>query len=303
MLCKNCQSEIGEDKFCGYCGAQNIPDAVPVQNQIPVQQPSQQYSQVQYIPVPQPVIPKKKKHIGLIIFLVILLALIGAAVWFFGSLLGWLLPRNLGVKYTDADYKSAMNKIGIQVDFEGKTGPALEEYKKTLGNKKLNMNDYNWEFSDYQEKSFTLTPAEATAFLNEVAPGFWWFDNLQVNILPDGTMVGSSTADIARLKTDLYSDISGDIPIPLPDKVNIYGSGVISITDNALVSHPKELDLGTMGLPEKYMTDENVEVISSYLERLYTIIPDLNIHSLKADEDGNFAFEGSVPQKVVITKK
>lgn len=47
-------------------------------------------------------------------------------------------------------------------------------------------------------------------------------DKLQVKVLPDGTMEGSSTADIKRLKTDLYSDVADDAPIPLPDRLNIY---------------------------------------------------------------------------------
>jgi hypothetical protein len=34
-------------------------------------------------------------------------------------------------------------------------------------------------------------------------------------------MEGSSTADIKRLKTDLYSDVEDDALIPLSDRLNI----------------------------------------------------------------------------------
>ena len=47
-------------------------------------------------------------------------------------------------------------------------------------------------------------------------------------------MEGSSTADIERLKTDLYSDVADDAPIPLPDRLNIYSKGQVSITNNQL---------------------------------------------------------------------
>ncbi len=42
-----------------------------------------------------------------------------------------------------------------------------------------------------------------------------------MKVLTDGTMEGSSTADIERLKIDLYSDVTDDALIPLSDRLNI----------------------------------------------------------------------------------
>jgi hypothetical protein len=42
-----------------------------------------------------------------------------------------------------------------------------------------------------------------------------------VKVLTDSTMEGSSTGDIKRLKSDLYSDIEDDALIPLSDRLNI----------------------------------------------------------------------------------
>ena len=246
--------------------------------------------------------PKKKRHIARWIILTVLVIIIGVVAWFFASLM-LFKPKDLGVDYTKADYSSALAKTGVDVNFNNMSGEELENYKESLEGKKLDINDYNWEFSQYEERTFTLTPSEATALLNEIAPAFWWFDDLQVNVLPDGTMEGSSRADVARLKTDLFSDVANKIPIPLPDKVNIYSKGKISISNNVLTASPEDFKVGSTSLPDKYMTDENVKIITPYFERIYTVVPGLEIKSLKSDSDGNFVFDGKIPQKIKITEK
>ncbi len=214
------------------------------------------------------------------------------------SLLG---PKDLGVSYTHEDYVSALEKTGIQVEYEGLSGEALEEYKKSA--EKKSIHDYNFEFSEYEQKEFTLTNEEATALLNELAPGFWWFDNLQVKVLPDGTMEGSSTADIKKLKKDLYSDVADDVPLPLPDTLNIYSKGQISITNNQLSGSPESFNLGAVPLPDKYLEEENVDTMEEYFSRIYTVVPGLEINSLTSNSEGEFVFDGVIPQKVSVTAK
>ncbi|MBC7086639.1 MAG: hypothetical protein H5T43_09850 [Methanomethylovorans sp.] len=240
-----------------------------------------------------------KGQIKYILLAVSGLVIIGA-FWVYASfsLLG---PKDLGVRYTHEDYISALEKTGIQVEYEGLTGEALEEYKKHT--EKKSIHDYNFEFSDYERKQFTLTNEEATALLNELAPGFWWFDNLQVKVLPDGTMEGSSTADIKRLKTDLYADVADDVPIPLPDTLNIYSKGRISITNNQLNGDPESFTLGAVPLPDKYLEEESVNTMEEYFSRIYTVIPGFEITSLTSNSEGEFVFDGIIPQKVSVTKK
>jgi hypothetical protein len=238
----------------------------------------------------------KLKYVLLVVFVLIL----ASVSWVYASfsLFG---PKDLGVEYTHADYVSALEKTGIMVEYEGMTGEELEEYKKNA--EKKSIHDYNFEFSEYERKEFTLTAEESTALLNEIAPGFWWFDNLQVKALPDGTMEGSSTADIKRLKTDLYSDVAGDVPIPLPDSLNIYSKGRISITNNQLNGDPEAFSLGAVSLPDKYMEDESVSVMEEFFPRIYTVVPGLEINSLTSNSNGEFVFDGVIPQKVSVTKK
>lgn len=241
----------------------------------------------------------EKGKIKYILLAAVVLILLSVS-WVYASfsLLG---PKDLGVKYTHEDYVSALEKTGIQVEYEGLSGEALEEYKKNA--EKKSIHDYNFEFSEYEQKEFTLTNEEATALLNEIAPGFWWFDNLQVKVLPDGTMEGSSTADIKRLKTDLYSDVADDVPLPLPDSLNIYSKGRISVTNNQLSGDPETFYLGAVPLPEKYMEEDSVSVMEEYLPRIYTVVPGLEITSLTSNPDGEFVFDGVIPQKVSVTKK
>lgn len=241
----------------------------------------------------------EKGKIKYILLAAVVLILLSVS-WVYASfsLLG---PKDLGVKYTHEDYVSALEKTGIQVEYEGLSGEALEEYKKNA--EKKSIHDYNFEFSEYEQKEFTLTNEEATALLNEIAPGFWWFDNLQVKVMPDGTMEGSSTADIKRLKTDLYSDVADDVPLPLPNSLNIYSKGRISVTNNQLSGDPETFYLGAVPLPEKYMEEDSVSVMEEYLPRIYTVVPGLEITSLTSNPDGEFVFDGVIPQKVSVTKK
>ncbi len=241
----------------------------------------------------------KKGNTKLVLLTVAILVL-GSVFWVYASfsLLG---PKDLGVEYTHEDYVNALEKTGIQIEYEGMTGEELEEYKKNA--EKKSIHDYNFEFSDYEQKQFTLTAAESTALLNEIAPGFWWFDDLQVKVLPDGTMEGSSTADIKRLKEDLYSDVADDVPLPLPDSLNIYSKGRVSVVNNQLSGDPENFYLGAVQLPDKYLEEESVNTMEDYFPRIYTVVPGLEITSLTSNSNGEFVFDGVIPQKVSVTKK
>ncbi|MDK2834456.1 MAG: hypothetical protein PWR29_496 [Methanolobus sp.] len=238
----------------------------------------------------------KTKYVFAVAGVLILGSLFGAYASF--SLLG---PKDLGVRYTHEDYLSALQKTGIQVEYEGMTGEELEEYKKNA--EKKSIHDYDFEFSEYERKEFTLTNEEATALLNELAPGFWWFDDLQVKVLPDGTMEGSSKADIGRLKTDLYSDVADDVPLPLPDSLNIYSKGRVSVVNNQLNGNPESFYLGPVPLSDKYLEEESVSTMEEYFPRIYTVVPGLEISSLTSNSNGEFVFDGVIPQKVSVTKK
>src|SRR6056297_3618093 len=96
------------------------------------------------------------KYVLGLVALVVVIGLIGAYASL--SLIG---PKDLGVEYTKEDYNSAMEKTGMTIEFEGMTGEELEEFKESGG--KESINDYNFEFSEYERKQFALTAEESTA--------------------------------------------------------------------------------------------------------------------------------------------
>lgn len=295
MHCPNCGARVtGDVRFCPGCGAQ-------------LNQPARQYQQPAFNNTVYA--PPKKKHIGLIVFLVIIIVVIAgiAAILIFKPFAGMFGPKDLDVKYTEEDYESAIEKIGVSVSFMGMSGETLENYKDDNEGVILDIDDYNFEFSDYQESSFTLTPSEASAFLNEIAPGFFWFHDIQVSVLPDGTMEGSSVVEVDRLISDLLPEMADQIPESitnmLPSSVNIYSSGELSITNNEITAVPEEFKIGAVDLPEQYLTPESIDIMEVYFAKIYTIIPGLQIYSLSVDPSGNIVFDGLIPQNVNVTKK
>ncbi|MHB1454777.1 MAG: zinc ribbon domain-containing protein [Saccharofermentanales bacterium] len=329
MFCTKCGANLVDGaKFCTQCGAQFPSAEAPVQDSGPAtppvyQQPIQQQPQYQQPAYQQPIyqqtaqaVPKKKRHVGLYVMLGILILIAGAIAYMLGSL-SLFKPKNLGISYTQADFNSVVQKLGLHVTADLGNGETYDNMPiltgdatakpdstitgETLKNK-LSYKDYKWEFSNYQPKSVTLTPAEVTAFFNEIAPSFWWFDKTQVKIAPDGTIITSSQADIEKIISELYPDVAEFIPIPLPGSANLYTEGDFSITDNQITMNPEVLKVGPVGVPEKYLQGDNLDALSGFLDRFYTIIPDLQINNAGA-KDGVFIFDGVIPTEVSITPK
>lgn len=305
MYCKNCGTQLEEgSSFCTKCGTDAQEGA------------KQTVTATQ--PAPEPVKPKKKRHIGRWIALAIVLLLGGGAFYVFASM-SILPPKDLGVRYTQKDFNTAMQKTGVHITadlgdgitYDNKeilAGSATATGYKDANNassvklKDLNINDYNFEFTKYERKTIKMTNVEVSAFFNEVAPGFWWFKNTQVSVKPDGTIVTSSTVDIAKLKRELYSDVASKIPVPLPDKANLYTEGSFSVTNNKISMVPKVMSAGAVTLPDQYKSGTNVQIFSSYLDRLYTVVPKLQVNRAYV-ENGQFIFDGTVPTEVKVTPK
>ncbi|MDP3386288.1 MAG: hypothetical protein Q8S24_03550 [Eubacteriales bacterium] len=262
---------------------------------------------------------KKGSKIKGFIFLILILALFGTAFYIYSGL-SLFKPRDLGISYTSADYSRALEKTGMEIIVdgvtvsgqvqialaEGRTGDTFTAFVLAAianpGPDKKMIKDYSFEFSDFERKTFILTNQEATAFLNGLAPSFFWFDNIQVKALQNGKVEASSTVDTKKLMTELYSDVADKIPIPLPDRVNIYGITSMSVTNNELSWYPDSFYLGPVPLPERYMDDSTIKAVEPYLQRLYTIVPGFEIISLTTQGNGFFV-DAVFPQRVVVTKR
>lgn len=243
------------------------------------------------------------------VLLVLVLVVAGGGFYLYSSI--FLTPKNLGIRYTQADFDSALEKTGLQVDFLGKDADELTAFINEQKGEKLAIEDYNFAFSEYQHKEFELTPMEATAFVNEIAPNFTWFNKVQMKVLPDGRTAGSYQVDFAKVKEELIPDVAGAIPPEisrvLPDTFNLYLEGSMRIIDNE-VQVPNRLDridVGPISIKPLLadLDDSARSTVFDYAERIYKIIPELDIERLEVNADGNYAFSGTVPTRVSVTKK
>ena len=291
MFCRNCGQPLPDNTvFCTNCGTKTV-----ILNQAgPSDVPHPDAA-------PNPVAKKKKKkHVALWISLTILLVILLGAGCLIASLFGVFGPKDLGVKYTEKDYQSALTKIGTQTTFDKMSGDELRQYNKDLkkSGTKMAISDYTWEFSDYQEKNFELTPEEATAFINEIAPGFFWLEDQQVRILKDGSVEASGVLLAAKAINELYPELKDLIPVSVPEKLDLYAVGGISIKENVLTLNVKEFKSGIISPVSAQTLNEN----ALYFEALYTTVPGLVIHSLEVNDQGNFEISALIPQTATITK-
>jgi hypothetical protein len=117
-----------------------------------------------------------------------------------------------------------------------------------------------------------------------------------------GNIITSSQLDIAGLTKALFPDVASQIPIPLPDKANIYTEGKISIIDNHIAMKPDVFNIGPVALPDQFKTEEANTVVASFLDRIITMIPGLVINKIE-ENGGEFDVDALIPQKVTIRPK
>jgi hypothetical protein len=284
MICQNCgNSNEDGSSFCVKCGVKLvIPDATsPLIQQTPVEpQPLYQSSQIA-IPI------KKKKYIGLWILLAVVLLIGGALIYFFGSL-SWFPPKDLGVKYTKVDYESFVRKVGL-------------ENIRISANGKIDDNNYNYVLSGSKKVNAEITQEELTAYVNEGIPSNLALDKVQIRINKDGSLEGSGVVNFDYIKSlAVKNNASVDflkIPIPLPEKANIYIKINASMTDNVPDITLCEGYLGTISV-KSMISKENISMAEQALTTLLNNAnPTLKINSIKF-ADGKAIVDGQMPEKI-----
>jgi hypothetical protein len=314
MFCSNCGSKNDDaSPFCGNCGAR-LNAAAPVQSAPPPPPPPPQaYAPPpQYAPAPPPPPPPKKKKHGCLWGCLSVLVVVAILI---GGLYLWISGAFVAPGYSAKDFTSAMDKIGLTIDFEGKDEAAYAAWIKQHKGEKVYIEDYDIVFSDYQEKSFTLTAAEANAFCNLIAPNMSWFDKVKFTIEKDGSVRGEYKVDFDKVRKELIPDMVDSIPPQilsiLPGTFTLTTVGSPTIVDNQVVM-PEPLSVFNIGpIPLKPiiqnvaggpLDDSTRQEIYDVASRVYTIIPDLQIHFLGV-QDGEFAFSGYMPTHVTVTGK
>ena len=269
---------------------------------------------------PAPPKPKKKRHVGLWIFLAIFAILTGTVIYAIGSL-AWFGPKDLGIRYTQADTNRAIRAAGIHITADLGDGIQYDNKKALQGDdedtgltgtdkkpsevaKELDSKEYNYEFSKYEKKTVVLTNEEATAFANEVVTPFLWFGDIQIRVEPDGSVSTSSRAYVKTILETIFPEYSEKIPIPLPEKMNIYTVGVISAKNDVFFLTYSLAKAGPFTLPEQYNTPDNINSFASYFKRFY-LFSDANKMRLIDFQvkDGKLVFVAYLPTEIKITPK
>lgn len=288
MNCANCGFDTAAQTYCPRCGSfltatkEGFP---PVLVKPEAPQPQ--------APVPL----RKRSWRGPIVFLVVLLLLLGGLGYYYATI-ALLPPKNLGITYSQADADSAFAKAGVTVTVLDASGNNIA----LPDGKTFSYNDFSWQFLQFTEKTVELTPAEATAFFNQLAPGVNYFSQLQINTTA-GELELSAKLDATRLEQDLFQDIMSQIPFSAPDHVNLYLKGSLTITENRMDLQPSVLSMGELNLTS-YVQGENQALLCAYLERLYTVtVPGMELHSVTITPQGTLLVTGNLPQSVIMTKK
>lgn len=205
--------------------------------------------------------PKKKhrllKTLGAI---VIIIAVITVSLGFFFP--GLLWTKDLGVRYSEADYKSIMAKLDYIKDAVP-TGESKDGYVYTYG-KTTNI-------------STEFTSAEITAFVNTGRPDYFAVKNVQVRINKDGTVDASGIVNVDYFLSEVLSgkfsreQIAKEIPALgfLPSSVNLALNIDGGIANNKASGSINSAEVQGIPIPTEYVnSDEAVSTVTGGLNNM-----------------------------------
>ncbi|XMB86959.1 hypothetical protein RJG79_03960 [Mycoplasmatota bacterium WC44] len=222
--------------------------------------------------------------------LFVVIVLIAIAVYIYSSvfLLG---PKDLGVSYTNEDLTRISDAIG---------GDRV--YPEEMEEDDDIFEDYILNYSDPKSYNLEISGPELSAIIAEILPPAFPIKDLQMVIHDDNTVEVSCRANVEVIVNHFFSDVIDNIPIPLPDKANIYIKGKLEISNGVSVIDIQDAKIGLISVPEKYLTPENQVTIAKYADRFQTAAPGVVIRSLRFD-DNKIYFDGDFPDSYYITSK
>ncbi len=238
------------------------------------------------------VIKHKKKHrflkflLGLVLFIAIVIFSLNMA------LPGLITTRDLGVKYSAADYDSALSKL---------TG--IKELLASI------PNSANSTYGATKELNVTLNSAEITAFINTNNPVNYLTNNCQVLINNDGTIETSASVNVAYFLSEILDNkiskdqITKEIPAlgMIPTNVNLYMKFTGEIVDNKSDIALQNVAVQGITIPNEYINaDDAVSTLTSGIDSFIAknnAITGTSIDSLKAS-DGKVNLLGKFPSNI-----
>jgi len=142
MQCAQCGVEnVTGAQACVACGAP-LGAAAPPAEPDPTSAPPPPIAESPPAPAASPTSPTpapKKKHGCLIAIVVVLALLLLSCAGIAWGITGLFKPKDLGVSYTEADYQSAVTKLGIVVEDTAPNLPVSQTKMVYKGKKKINV--------------------------------------------------------------------------------------------------------------------------------------------------------------------
>ena len=272
MHCNICGAPYDEtDKYCRNCGQRFLKQPVRVI-------PSQAADPVQY--------KRTSFRLKFLACSVVVLALLAAVLVQVapGLLTNGLSPKDLGVKWTDEDYKNVVEKCGVAFD----TAPAGTDRSKIIN-----------RYSGNRQIDWTITESELTALLNGgTKPGYWPVSRAQVKLHAGGVVEGSCMVNPAKLMT--YPVIKNSLPQEIiryvsgiPFEMPVYFKATVSFTG------PKQADVtlleinaSGMALTDMAANEQANLIVESIIGQLLAEAEPVNIESFETAE-GSIRLRGA----------
>lgn len=220
------------------------------------------------------------------------------------SIIGADKPKDLGVRYTKADYDDLVAKLKIKVYPAPTSGRAVDYKKVYKGTKKIDM--------EYTDEVFT-------SILNINKPSYLMVSKTQVKFHKDGTMEASAMVntdyvkDYIKLLTKgsegkdlgLAANVGIKFLNTLPQKVPVYAAGKVEyIGNNHIHFDVKTVKVGVLPTPANLLSTGNIEYANKVANDALDTMTGLKIEKLSFEE-GKLNFKGTVPagtERILINK-
>ncbi|MBU1117749.1 hypothetical protein KKD37_02175 [Patescibacteria group bacterium] len=200
-------------------------------------------------------------------------------------------PRDLGVKFTPADYQTADEKFGVEIG----TIESAASVKDSL------------VYSGKKDINLALNSSQITAYAAAETWKYSPISDLQIKINPDGTGEVSGRLNVENV----LSYVSLVTPIDevqkainkfkIPATPIFYTKGTVSVTDNKVNFSLQSFEVAHIPVPQNYVS-ENTGALNNFVTDRLNSIPDLYIRSLTLD-NAQANIDATIPEKVLKVEK
>lgn len=280
MHCPFCgASADARDNFCRDCGCRLAhpqactTKAAPIRDRLPE---AQQKRNRRFM-------ARMRAACVAIVMVALLLVVLGqvAPGLFNGSA---FTPKDLGVKWSEKDYNSIVDKCGVPVD----TPPDGTD-KSRYTDVYIGSKDISWSF----------TECELTALFNgSRQPGYWPISDVQIKLHPGNSMEASFMLDPKKLLT--YPVITRSLPqeikayiANIPLKIPVYAKLKVTFTG------PKQADITMQSLsisgisaPDLALGEQANQMLESILGDILSDAEPVSITSFSTNE-GTLVLKGT----------